>query len=877
MEQHPSPCKVRSADAQPLFATAASPSAAVSRDDSPAAAPAQTPCAAAAASPSRSLVPDAADTGLQASPHLPKVPSCSPTRAAPALKPPLARLPKLARRFQAGLKRKQAEGEDVGRSMCLEGHSAGWNGDTVNEADKRRTGDHAVAAVAEAAAGAAAEAAAYEGVVNGWTGCSRTDGVRVAPSTAINGSSVKGKWKEDRDDRRRGSFEKGRKVVDGRGVGCEKVDVEGGEWQVRGEEDEVQEEGKESDNVVPQQNVRLEGRRQHRLKELGNVVASVGGAHGKEEDWDEEAEEDGKNAGGGNKGDEKKGAEHCKSSFGGRRDGGEVVRKAKAGGAVDGKVAPLRQGSRRALSLQNDAGKVSEAKKQLAAAATSAQEASPSTGPSLSRPVKPTSKPSVQPLARPPANPPSMAVVKPVLKPGLKPVLKPVLKAKQTKKVTSTPAAPSIHESLSMSHSALQMHPGTPSTSHQGPNRGARQGASVQKKAVMAVAGAVGEDTGGKTGKLGGQEAGTSGVVRNSAGGGVQMAGVSGEGGAKSMRAVLKRKRAVAVADESARRIAAPEVCADAAVGGADEDAPAPTPATTATVATAAAARPAAMAGPDVVDAKASQAKKAASNRAAQRRQSAPPALAHTQSEALPATVKEVKVVIPVKTGTAVEKRPVAAKATICHKTGMVGAAGVGKGVGRMGTSNAAASGQGSSGRGLAAVKRKPVTNTPQESNARSGQGVQTAAVKVALSLGKGAAGKVAIGGRGAGPVKKRKLGEGKDRGSVVKLLEQQMEGVAAQGVDKAPALKAGTATTSKSGVCPTTLADAANLSGPGVATGAVSAVADPGGVDGDTANAGAGVSGRGRVAVAVVKTGKLKVRYAHRILHRRAQSLQQA
>ncbi|CAI5525866.1 unnamed protein product [Closterium sp. Naga37s-1] len=555
MEQHPSPCKVRSADAQPLFATAASPSAAVSRDASPAAAPAQTPCAAAAASPSRSLVPDAADTGLQASPHLPKVPSCSPTRAAPALKPPLARLPKLARRFQAGLKRKQAEGEDVGRSMCLEGHSAGWNGDAVNEADKRRTGDHAVAAVAEAAAGAAAEAAAYEGVVNGWTGCSRTDGVRVAPSTAINGSSVKGKWKEDRDDRRRGSFEKGRKVVDGRGVGCEKVDVEGGEWQVRGEEDEVQEEGKESDNVVPQQNVRLEGRRQHRLKELGNVVASVGGAHGKEEDWDEEAEEDGKNAGGGNKGDEKKCAEHCKSSFGGRRDGGEVVRKAKAGGAVDGKVAPLRQGSRPALSLQNDAGKVSEAKKQLAAAATSAQEASPSTGPSLSRPVKPTSKPSVQPLARPPAKPPSMALVKP----GLKPVLKPVLKAKQTKKATSTPAAPSIHESLSMSHSALQMHPGTPSTSHQGPNRGARQGASVQKKAVMAVAGAVGEDTGGKTGKLGGQEAGTSGVVRNSAGGGVQMAGVSGEGGAESMRAVLKRKRAVAVADESARRIAAPE------------------------------------------------------------------------------------------------------------------------------------------------------------------------------------------------------------------------------------------------------------------------------------------------------------------------------
>ncbi|CAI5961882.1 unnamed protein product [Closterium sp. NIES-65] len=657
MEQRPSPCRVRSTDAQALFATAASPSAAVSR-----AVPAQTAAAsaAAAASPSRSLVPDAAEERLPASSHPPKFPSCSPTGAAPILKPPLARLPKLARRFQAGLKRKQTEGEDVGQSTFSEGHSVGCNGDGVNEADKRRTGDHEAAAATEASTGAAAEAAVYEGVVNGWTGCSRTDGVRYAPSAAITGSSAKGKQKEDRNEKR-GSFGKGRKVVDGSGEGCERVDVEGGEQQVRRMEDEVQVDGNGSEKVVLQQNVRLEERRQHGVRELGVVMAPAGEASEEEmygeEEWDGEEEEDGKVIEWRIKRDGKRGAEHCKSSSGGRRDGGEIVRKRKAGGAVDGKAAPLRQGSRPALSLQNDAGKaVPEGKKQLAAVATSAQEASPSTGPSLSRSVKPTSKPSVKPLARPPAKPPSMAAVKAGLQPGLK--------TKQTQKTASTPAAPSIHESLSMSHSALQMHQGTPSTSHQGPNRGARQGTSVQKKAVMAVAGAVHKDTGGNSGKLGGQEAGTSGVVRKSAGGGEQTAGVSvsGEVGAKSMRAVLKRKRAVVVADESARRIAAPDVSADAAVGG---------------------------------------------------------------------------------------------------------------------------------------------------------------------------------------PVKKRKLGEGKDRGSVVKLLEQQMEGVAAQREGTVPAFKAGTAT-SKAGVSQTTLADAANPSDPGVATGAASAV----GVGGRGQKKGVNPGGKGSLKV---------------------------
>ncbi|CAI5976087.1 unnamed protein product [Closterium sp. NIES-65] len=663
MEQRPSPCRVRSTDAQALFATAASPSAAVSRDAPPPAVPAQTAAAsaAAAASPSRSLVPDAAEERLPASSHPPKFPSCSPTGAAPILKPPLARLPKLARRFQAGLKRKQTEGEDVGQSTFLEGHSVGCNGDGVNEADKRRTGDHEAAAATEASTGAAAEAAVYEGVVNGWTGCSRTDGVRYAPSAAITGSSAKGKQKEDRNEKR-GSFGKGRKVVDGSGEGCERVDVEGGEQQVRRMEDEVQVDGNGSEKVVLQQNVRLEERRQHGVRELGVVMAPAGEASEEEmygeEEWDGEEEEDGKVIEWRIKRDGKRGAEHCKSSSGGRRDGGEIVRKRKAGGAVDGKAAPLRQGSRPALSLQNDAGKVvPEGKKQLAAVATSAQEASPSTGPSLSRSVKPTSKPSVKPLARPPAKPPSIAAVKAGLQP--------VLKTKQTQKTASTPAAPSIHESLSMSHSALQMHQGTPSTSHQGPNRGARQGTSVQKKAVMAVAGAVRKDTGGNSGKLGGQEAGTSGVVRKSAGGGEQTAGVSvsGEVGAKSMRAVLKRKRAVVVADESARRIAAPDVSADAAVGG---------------------------------------------------------------------------------------------------------------------------------------------------------------------------------------PVKKRKLGEGKDRGSVVKLLEQQMEGVAAQREGTAPAFEAGTATTSKAGVSQTTLADAANPSDPGVATGAASAV----GVGGRGQKKGVNPGGKGSLKV---------------------------
>ncbi|CAI5989856.1 unnamed protein product [Closterium sp. NIES-64] len=852
MEQRPSPCRVRSTDAQALFATAASPSAAVSR-----AVPAQTAAAsaAAAASPSRSLVPDAAEERLPASSHPPKFPSCSPTGAAPILKPPLARLPKLARRFQAGLKRKQTEGEDVGQSTFSEGHSVGCNGDGVNEADKRRTGDHEAAAATEASTGAAAEAAVYEGVVNGWTGCSRTDGVRYAPSAAITGSSAKGKQKEDRNEKR-GSFGKGRKVVDGSGEGCERVDVEGGEQQVRRMEDEVQVDGNGSEKVVLQQNVRLEERRQHGVRELGVVMAPAGEASEEEmygeEEWDGEEEEDGKVIEWRIKRDGKRGAEHCKSSSGGRRDGGEIVRKRKAGGAVDGKAAPLRQGSRPALSLQNDAGKaVPEGKKQLAAVATSAQEASPSTGPSLSRSVKPTSKPSVKPLARPPAKPPSMAAVKAGLQPGLK--------TKQTQKTASTPAAPSIHESLSMSHSALQMHQGTPSTSHQGPNRGARQGTSVQKKAVMAVAGAVHKDTGGNSGKLGGQEAGTSGVVRKSAGGGEQTAGVSvsGEVGAKSMRAVLKRKRAVVVADESARRIAAPDVSADAAVGGADEDAPAPTPATiaaAATVATAAAARPAAVAGPDVVDAKASQAKKATANRVAQRRQSAPPALAHAQFEAPPAVVKEVKVVIPVKSAIAVKKRNVAGEGTISDRTGTVGAASVGKGVGGVGTSNLPASGHGSTGKGsakllarkTAAVKREPITNTPEETDARSGQGVQAAAAKVALSgPGKGAAGSVAMGGTGIGPVKKRKLGEGKDRGSVVKLLEQQMEGVAAQREGTVPAFKAGTAT-SKAGVSQTTLADAANPSDPGVATGAASAV----GVGGRGQKKGVNPGGKGSLKV---------------------------
>ncbi|CAI5473297.1 unnamed protein product [Closterium sp. Yama58-4] len=822
MERHPSPCKLPSTNAQALPATAASPSAAVSRDAPPPAVPAQaSAAAAAAASPSRSPVPDAAEERLPAPSHPPKLPSCSPTGAAPILKPPLARLPKLARRFQAGLKRKQAEGEDIGRSMSSEGRSARWNGDgVVNEADKRRLGANEAAAAAEASTGTAAEAAPYEGVMNGWTGCSRTDGVRVAPSAAINGSSVKGEWKEDRDDRRRGRSEKGRKVVDGRGVGCERVDVEGGEWQVRGVEERRLEERKESDNVVLQQNVRLEERRQHRLKEPGNVMASVGGAHGKEEDGDEEAEEDGKDAGGGNKGVEKQGADHCKSSFGGRRDGGEIVRKKKAGEAVDGKAAPLRQGSRPELSVQNDAGKVSEAKKQLAAAATSAQKGFPSTGPSLSSPVKPTSKPPVKASAKLPS--------KTVVKPGLKSVLK----AKQTQKATSTPAAPSIHENRSMPHSAPQMHEGTPSISHQGANRGVRQGASVQKKAVMAVAGAVGEDTGGKAGKMGEQEAGTNGVVRKPAGGGEQKAGVSGEVGAKSMRAVLKRKRAVAVADESARRIAAPGASVDAAVGGADDDMPAPTPATTPTTVTAAPPRPAAMAVPGAVDAKASQAKKEAANRATQQRQGAPVALAHTKSKA--PVVKEVKVDIPVKSAEALKRRNVAAEGTISDRTGTVGAASVAKVVGEVGTSNAPASGQGSTGKGsskllarkTAAAKRESITNTTQESDARSGQGVQAAAAKVALSgPGKGGSGTVAMGGTGSGLVKKRKLGEGKDRGSVVKLLEQQMEGVAAQGMGKAPALTAGAATTSKAGVSPTTLADAANLSDPGVATGAASAV----------------------------------------------------
>ncbi|CAI5470874.1 unnamed protein product [Closterium sp. Yama58-4] len=569
------------------------------------------------------------------------------------------------------------------------------------------------------------------------------------------------------------------------------------------------------DTETEAKNVRLEERRQHRLKESGNVMASVGG-----EDGDEEAEEDGKDAGGGDKGDEKQ---------------------------VDGKAAPSRQGSRPALSLQNDAGKVSEGKKQLAAAATPALEASPT----LSRPVKPTTKPYVKPLARPPAKPPSMAVVKPGLKP--------VLKAKQSPKATSTPpAAPSIHESLSMSHSALQMHQGTPSTSHQGPNRGARQGASVQKKAVMAVAGAVGEDTGGKAGKMGGQEVGTSGTVRKPAGGGKQTAGVSGgEGGAKSMRAVLKRKRAVAVADESARRIAAPGASVDAAVGGADDDMPAPTPATTPTAVTEAPPRPPAMAGSGAVDAKASQAKKAATNRASQQQQGAPvaSASAHTKSKAPPAVVKEVKVVIPGKTAIAVKKRNVAAEGTISGRTGTMGAASVAKVVGEVDTSYASASVQGSTGRGSAkllarkmgAAKREPITSTPEETNARSGQGVQAAAAKVALSgPGKGAAGTVAMGGTGTGPVKKRKLGEGKGRGSVVKLLEQQMEGVAAQGEGKAPALKAGTATTSKAGVSQTTLADAANPSDPGVATAAASAV----GVGGRGQKKGVNPGGKGSLKV---------------------------